>query len=105
MARLRARAEVGGVPLAHEVTVEGEDFADLPAGLIAVVQHQGVDAGVDTVDLEAQVGNPLERERPVAAKRVLAAHNAAGLGQGTRRDRRCEDDVVGEVSEHSLEVV
>jgi len=59
---LGAGAEIGGVACGYEVTAEVEDFACLAAGLVAVVQDQGVNAGVHAEQLEVQVGDLLRSE-------------------------------------------
>jgi hypothetical protein len=46
-----------------EATVETQNLVDQLTGPVAIVDHDGVDAGIDVEDLEVQVGI---RRRPSA---------------------------------------
>jgi hypothetical protein len=98
------RRQVGAVALADEGAVEGEDLADHPAGLVAVVNDQGADADVDGQHLEAQVGDEADALRPISPQGFLAPDHpvAADHPDGHRGG---EEDVVGEVREQRVNVV
>ena len=48
------------MPLADEGAVEAQHLADPSTGLVAVVEDEGVDAGVDPEELEVQGGDALK---------------------------------------------
>ncbi len=89
------------MPLADEGAVEGQHLANQSADLVAVVEDAGVDAGVDTEELKAQIGDALEGERPLGAQRLLAAHHPSATRQRAGRDGGGEHDVVVEVVQHA----
>jgi len=85
-------------------SVEGENLADHSAGLVAVVDDQGADAGVEGDDLEVQVRDEADPLGPVRAQGLLAPDHAVTADDADRY-RRGKDDVVGEVPQQGVNVV
>ncbi len=46
--------QIGGVTFDDQRTIEGQDFIDQSAGVVAVVDDQGIDSHVKVFDLEVQ---------------------------------------------------
>ena len=57
---LKSDLQVGGVSDRNDDVLEGQHLVDLTSQLIAVVERNGVDIGVDTHDLEVEDRVPLE---------------------------------------------
>ena len=100
----RSEFQVGGVPDAHQAIAKRQDLADQAAALVSIMQCNGVDADVDTQEFEAKVRICAKSDFPVTAESLLAADRAPAFGNESRRGGRREDDIVGIVSEHGLDI-
>src|ERR1700730_13034125 len=97
-------AEVRAVAFPDQGALEGEDLADHPAGLVAVVDDQGVGPDVEREYLEVEVRDEANALGPVLAQGLLATEHAVAADDADRYRRR-EDDVVGEVLKQGVNVV
>src|SRR5437763_13426503 len=96
------RRTVGAMTSYDEATVEAQDLVDQLTGLVSIVDHDGVDAGVDLEDLEVQVGDTAQAFSEVSTQRVLAANRAVTGIEELRGDRRPEHHINGEVAHDPL---
>lgn len=90
--------------LPDQRAVEREHLADHASGLIAVVDDERADAGVDGQHLEPQIRDEPDALRPVLPQCPLAPDHPVTADQ-SHGYRRGEDDVVGEMLEQCVNVV
>lgn len=73
-------SQVRGVADGNQTIAKRQHLADQPANLVSVAQDDGLDAGVDSQELEVKVWIRLKSDFPVAAESVLAADRASAVG-------------------------
>ncbi len=95
---------VSCVPNRDQALAERQDLGDEVVSLVAVMQHERVDAGVDPDQFEAKVEVALERRHPIAPQSLLAADSSFAGGHHAQCGRRREEHVIRIASQDRLDV-